>query len=425
MNNWKLLHGRVNQFTLARAYLQGDIDLEVDGDLSDVFVLRDQLPGGTTITQAALLLGELALVAPTRVNAGVIKRHYDVGEDFHLLLPRRAVPPLLDADLRRRPRAVARGCRRGQVRADAQALGLKPGDHILDIGGGWGALPRYCGKLGVTVTSLTISEDSEGYIKDVIAEHDPGADVIREDLLDHHAWQRYDHVVIFGVIEHIPNYARFCERVWDALKPGGKLYMDASATKEKYAASAFTRRYTWTGAHSCLVLPDMLQELIFHGFHVEQVRNETEDYRLTMRKWAEKLDRPDRRSTSRDWGDHHLPRLPALSLGRDARVHQRPPAGLRHRRRARRQARLAAGHATPRRVLRRFPSLGARARPRTRARRASRAPIGRSSAAATTPAAGSGTSARASPSNTASVASGGSSPSSSRPWFIIWPSVFT
>ena len=179
-----------------------------------------------------------------------------------------------------------------------QALGLKAGDHILDIGGGWGGLARYCGELGVTVTSLTISEDSEAYIRTVLAAHNPRSEVLREDLLDHRAWERYDHVVIFGVIEHIPTYARFCERVWDALKPGGKLYMDASATKEKYAASAFTRRYTWTGAHSCLVLQDMIGELIHHGFHVEQVRNETDDYRLTMRKWAEKLDRPHRARTS-------------------------------------------------------------------------------------------------------------------------------
>ena len=179
--------------------------------------------------------------------------------------------------------------------------------------------------------------------------------MIREDFLEYRAWQAYDHVVIFGVIEHIPNYARFCERVWDALKPGGKLYMDASATKEKYAASAFTRRYTWTGAHSCLALPDMLQELIRHGFHVEQVRNETEDYRLTMRKWAEKLDRPETVGTHPpDLGRSPLPRLPAVPVGRDARVQQRPPAGLQHRRRARPQARPATGHAAPRRVLRRL-----------------------------------------------------------------------
>ena len=155
------------------------------------------------------------------------------------------------------------------------------------------------------VTSLTISEDSERFIKQLIAENGLDAEVIREDFLEFHAWQAFDHVVIFGVIEHIPNYARFCERVWDVLKPGGKIYMDASATKEKYAASAFTRRYTWTGAHSCLVLPDMLQELIRHGFHVEQVRNETQDYRLTMRKWAEKLDRPETvEQIRRTWGDH-------------------------------------------------------------------------------------------------------------------------
>ena len=307
MNNWKLLSGKVNQFTLARAYLQGDIDLEVDGDLSDVFILRDQMDGGTTITQAARLLGELALVAPTRVNAGVIKRHYDVGEDFHLcFLDERyhLYSTLIFAgEVTRSLEDAARAkCERMH-----HALGLKQGDHILDIGGGWGGLARYCRELDidVKVTSLTISEDSEQFIKRLIAEEDLNADVIREDFLEYRAWQEYDHVVIFGVIEHIPNYARFCERVWDALKPGGMIYMDASATKEKYAASAFTRRYTWTGAHSCLVLPDMLQELIRHGFHVEQVLNETDDYRLTMRKWAEKLDRPETvERIRRTWGDH-------------------------------------------------------------------------------------------------------------------------
>jgi cyclopropane-fatty-acyl-phospholipid synthase len=305
MNDWKLLRGPVNQFTLARAYLQGDIDLEVDGDLAEVFVMRDRLSGGTTVTQAARLLGEFALVAPTRVNSGVIRRHYDIGEDFHL--------NFLDAKYHLYSTLIFDGDDTRSLEAAAEAkcermrhaLGLERGQHILDIGGGWGGLARYCGQLGVTVTSLTISEDSEAFIKTVIDAHNSESEVLRQDLLDHFAWERYDHVVIFGVIEHIPTYARFCERVWDALKPGGKLYMDASATKEKYAASAFTRRYTWTGAHSCLALPDMLQELILHGFHVEQVRNETDDYRLTMRKWAQKLDEADRdKHVTRNWGEH-------------------------------------------------------------------------------------------------------------------------
>ena len=305
MNNWKLLRGPINQFTVARAYLQADIDLEVDGDLSDVFILRDQMRGGTTITQAARLLGELALVAPTRVNAGVIKRHYDVGEDFHTCFLDERFHLYSTLLFGGDPERSLEDAAEAKCARMAAALGLKKGDHILDIGGGWGGLALYCKTLEVKVTSLTISEDSEAFIKQLIAEEKLDAEVIREDFLDFHACQAFDHVVIFGVIEHIPNYARFCERVWDVLKPRGKIYMDASATKEKYAASAFTRRYTWTGAHSCLVLPDMLHELIRHGFHVEQVRNETEDYRLTMRKWAEKLDRPENvELIRRTWGDH-------------------------------------------------------------------------------------------------------------------------
>ena len=79
-------------------------------------------------------------------------------------------------------------------------------------------------------------------------------------------------MLILGVIEHIPNYARFSQRVWDALKPGGLLYLDASATREKYAGSAFTRRYTWPGPHACLSLQDLTEELLFHGFAIRKCR---------------------------------------------------------------------------------------------------------------------------------------------------------
>ena len=111
-----------------------------------------------------------------------------------------------------------------------------------------------------------------------------------EDILDHYPSRPYDHIVVFGVIEHIPNYRRFCERAWGALVPGGRLYIDASATREKYASTAFTREYTWHGPHSCLAVQDLVEELLFHGFDVLQVRQETHDYELTMGTWAKRFD---------------------------------------------------------------------------------------------------------------------------------------
>ena len=183
-----------------------------------------------------------------------------------------------------------------------QRMGQNERIRILDIGGGWGALAKYYKrKPNVEVTSLTISEDSAKYMRDkVVGEH---GEVILEDLLEHRRREYYDAVVIFGVIEHIPTYGRFCQRVWDALKPGGRLYMDASATTQKYAASAFTRRYTWQGPHSCLALPDMIEELLFHGFEIVGVRNGTRDYERTMRAWALKLDAAHDTIAQR-WGEH-------------------------------------------------------------------------------------------------------------------------
>ena len=163
--------------------------------------------------------------------------------------------------------------------------------RLLDIGGGWGRVHEYCGARGVSVTSLTIAEDSYKYITAMDRRLGiTNCDVRLEDFLEHQPAEPYDAIVIYGVIEHIPNYRRFCDRVWRCLKPGGRLYLDGSAAIEKYASSDFIRRHIWPGAHSFLCLQDLLGELLFHGMDIVETKNETHDYDLTMRHWAERFD---------------------------------------------------------------------------------------------------------------------------------------
>jgi cyclopropane-fatty-acyl-phospholipid synthase len=311
VRNERLLRGPLTELTLGRAYVQGDLDVTVAGAIDDpdypanamaAFGIRDALRFGMTPRQALRLAGELALAAPTRVNARAVRHHYSLGDAFYLTF--------LDRDYHFYSQCVfehdddtLEAAAANKLESMRRALELRPGMRILDIGGGWGGLVEYCSGLGVHVTSLTLSEESAAFIRARIADRGLDGEVVVEDLLEHRARQRYDHVVIFGVIEHIPTYGRFCTRVWDALKPGGRLYLDASATKQKYAASPWTRRYTWRGPHSCLALPDMLEELIFHGFSVTDVRNDSRHYARTMREWALRLDRAHE-AIAAEWGEH-------------------------------------------------------------------------------------------------------------------------
>ena len=319
LRNDRLLGSKISGLSLGRAYVQGDVEIDVFGDdraaiaknAMSLFGVRDQIRSGTSVAQALRLAGELALSRPTRVNARAIKHHYSLGDDFYHTF----LDPEYHFYSQCRFRDVAAGeelddpdealnnAAQAKVEHMHEKVGLKEGDRILDIGAGWGGLTEYCSARGVHVTSLTISDDSAEYIRTLIENENLSGEVIVEDLLEHRRGERYDAVVIFGVIEHIPTYGRFARRVWDALKPGGRLYMDASATKEKYAASAFTRRYTWQGPHSCLALPDMIEELLFHGFEIVEVERDTSDYERTMRAWALRLE-ANHDLIARRWGEY-------------------------------------------------------------------------------------------------------------------------
>jgi cyclopropane-fatty-acyl-phospholipid synthase len=297
----RLLRGPITQLRLGRAFVAGDVDVEVlKGDAADVFGVREGVHDGMSLGQAAQLALGVAFAPPTWANLRAIRRDYRLPDAFfHTFL-----------DTRYRLYSQGRFASEGESIEDAahnklanvaRELDLKTGDHVLDIGAGWGGFMEYCGRRGVKVTSLTIDQKSADYVRHNIAEP-AGGMVLEQDFLDHRARGAYDHVAILGVIEHIPAYRRFVKRVWEVLKPDGRLYLDASATREKYAGSAFTRRFTWTGPHSCLALQDIIRELAYQGFEILKVENNARHYELTMRGWADQLER-QHDYVAANWGE--------------------------------------------------------------------------------------------------------------------------
>jgi cyclopropane-fatty-acyl-phospholipid synthase len=284
---------------IGEAYLDGQLDFE--GDLLRLMDLRSQLADALD-WRMALRLGWRSLMHPvTRVNREAIAGHYNLGDDFYLTFLDTVGRFYSQCHFTDESLTLEAAAER-KLEAIGDVLQLRPGMRLLDIGGGWGGVEEYFGQRGVEVTTLTIAEDSHAFIRHLIAEQGLAVQVRLEDFLDHQPERPYDAAVMLGVIEHVPHYQRFAERIWACLAPGGRLYLDASATIRKYDIGAFARRYIWPGPHTFLCLQDLVGELLYHGLDVLEVRNESRDYELTMRHWAERFDAQRPRIVER-WGE--------------------------------------------------------------------------------------------------------------------------
>ena len=91
-----------------------------------------------------------------------------------------------------------------KLRHLAAKLLLRPGQHILDIGSGWGGLAIYLAQTeDVAVTGLTLSVEQQRYAQQWAAEAGL-ADRVRFELRDYRLeQQRYDRVVSVGMFEHV------------------------------------------------------------------------------------------------------------------------------------------------------------------------------------------------------------------------------
>jgi cyclopropane-fatty-acyl-phospholipid synthase len=290
---------RLDQYSLACAYVDGEIDL--DGSMLAVLELRKSIGSRLPFWLAARFFADLLFRPSTWINQRSIADHYSFGDDFYLSFTDRNHHFYSHCVFHSDDETLEEAADH-KLEQMFDALRLKQGMRLLDIGGGWGAVMKYCAPLGVHVTSLTLVQDSYRFIEKQAREFGLDGQVLLEDFLVHAPDEPYDAVLIYGVIEHIPMYRRFAEQVWRCLKPGGLLYVDASATKQKFDMSPFTRRFTWHGTHTFLCLQDLIAELLYAGMQIVRVREETHDYELTMRHWAERFD-AQRDAIVARWGE--------------------------------------------------------------------------------------------------------------------------
>jgi cyclopropane-fatty-acyl-phospholipid synthase len=300
----RALRTPMTELAVGRAYLEGEIQIE--GDIGALFKARKRLQEKVPVRQKVQFVYDY-FRTQRKMNSQAVGDHYGLGDDFYLTF--------LDKRFRfysqghfKNPDDTLEEAAEHKLDTIFAALDLKPGMRLLDIGGGWGGVTQYCGERGVHVTTLTLTADSARFISWILELRNYPGQVFLQDFMDHEPGEPYDHIVNFGVIEHIPNYRKFASKVWEVLKPGGRMYLDGSAAVQKFAVSSFTREYIWPGTHTFMTLQDVLAEFLYHGFSILSVANETRDYELSMAEWARRFDSAKEKIID-GWGEQEYRRF--------------------------------------------------------------------------------------------------------------------
>lgn len=182
-----------------------------------------------------------------------IAAHYDIGNDFFELFLdptmmyscavfERADMTLEEAQIAK----LDRLCRK---------LDLKPGDHLLEIGTGWGALALHAARhYGCRVTTTTISRAQHALARQRIdAAGLSGRITLRlDDYRDLDG--RYDKLVSVEMIEAVGHqyFDTFFRRCGELLAPGGTMVLQAITIDDRQYAAArdsvdFIKRHVFPG----------------------------------------------------------------------------------------------------------------------------------------------------------------------------------
>jgi len=291
-----LLSGAVG---LAESYFDGDW---TSPDLPSVIALgannERQLAGGLTAVLPQRMLHHVRhrLRPNTRIGARRnIEAHYDLGNDFY----RQWLDPTMtySSALFERDGMSLEDAQRNKWRRIAEELDLGPGDHILEIGCGWGGFAMFAAReYGARVTGLTLSREQCDHAREAVAREGLGnlVDIRLEDYRD--TTGVFDRIVSIEMFEAIGErqWKRFFEVCRERLKPGGvaalQIITIADDRFDAYRRSPdFIQLYIFPGG----MLPSLSalgESARGAGLGIDTVRTFALSYADTLKEWRVRFD---------------------------------------------------------------------------------------------------------------------------------------
>jgi cyclopropane-fatty-acyl-phospholipid synthase len=283
---------------LGDAYIEGR--LEIEGDLLEALPIGERLieAGGSSVTQRIVQ----ALRRHRRSDdRSAIRHHYDVGNEFYRLwLDERMVYSCAyyraqtDTIDSAQPAKLEHVCRK---------LALAPGERLLDVGCGWGALPIYAAQeFGVRAVGITLSENQAQLARERVKQlglQDRVEILLLDyrDLTERFGVNAFDKAASIGMFEHVGlrNLPAYFAAVASVLRDRG-VFLNHGITSSDVdnlpvggGASEFIARHVFPHGE----LPHLhlaAREMSAAGFEIVDAESLRPHYARTLTEWYRRLD---------------------------------------------------------------------------------------------------------------------------------------
>lgn len=277
--------------SLGQAYVDGLIDIE--GSIDDVIGVAAKLSAhaGRHMRRAARMVRHTR-----RVDAEAIAYHYDVSNDFYRLW--------LDENMVyscayfRSPDDSLEQAQLAKIDHILAKLRLTPGQRLLDVGCGWGALVmRAAQHYGARCVGITLSRNQCELARERVAAAGL-ADRVEIRLQDYRdVNETFDRIVSVGMLEHVglKNLRGYFGRTRQLLADGGVTMQhgitstDPDSAESPFGGGDFIERYVFPHGE----LPHigfLLKEMTAAGLEATDVENLRRHYALTARHWSRRFE---------------------------------------------------------------------------------------------------------------------------------------
>ncbi len=225
-----------------------------------------------------------------------IAAHYDLSNEFFSLFLDESMT--YSSGIFTHPEATLLEASEAKYERICRKLELKPEDHVLEIGCGWGGFAEYAARrYRCRITGVTISRQQYEYARQRIRRAGLG-DLVQLELKDYRDLTgKFDKLVSIEMIEavgreYLPSYFQQCSRL---LKENGMMALQAITIPDhrydRYRRSVdFIQHYVFPGGFlpSLSAMADCWRKATdFRLFHLEDFGPH---YAETLRRWRERFD---------------------------------------------------------------------------------------------------------------------------------------